>query len=66
MTVRSHLEAAQVELMGAQAQAKLEQDRAIYQHASTGQMRPVLRTAERVAAIDLLIKQINSLFTEDH
>lgn len=58
---RAHLEAAELMLLEAAAQARLDQDRAIHQSATTGQMRPVVTTSERLAGIQACLAQVKAM-----
>ena len=62
--VRPHLETAQLALMEAAAQARVNQDRAIYKIAD-GHLQPALRAAQLAATITLLQEQLN-LILEGH
>lgn len=61
MSVRAHLEVAQLALMEAEAQARIDQDRAVYAIATTGQHRPVVRTTAIRTTISQLLQTINHL-----
>lgn len=58
--IRGHLETAQLALMEAAAQARIDEDRAIYRSIS-GHIKPVIHAAGVTAAINLLIHQINHI-----
>lgn len=61
MSVRAHLEAAQLALMEAEAQARIDQERAIFNVATTGQYRPVVRTTATATTIGNLLQAVNHL-----
>lgn len=61
MSVRAHLEAAQLALMEAEAQARIDQDRAVYNVATTGQYRPVVRTTAIATTISGVLQTVNHL-----
>jgi hypothetical protein len=62
--VRPHLVAAQMALMEAAAQARVNQDRAVYQVAD-GHLQPALRAAQVAATITLLQEQL-TLILDGH
>lgn len=61
--VRPHLEAAQLALMEAAAQARINEDRAIYQSAD-GRITPVIKAASVNAQVNHLLQQLNLIL--DH
>lgn len=61
MSVRAHLEAAQLALMEAQAQARIDHERAVCSMVTTGQYRPVVRTTATATTISGLLQTVNHL-----
>lgn len=61
MSVKAHLEVAQLALMEAEAQARIDQERAMYAVATTGQYRPVVRTTATATTIGNLLQTVNHL-----
>lgn len=59
--IHQHLINAQASLMEAAAQARINEDRAMFQVAQSGQYRPLLRTATQSAEINLILAQLNQI-----
>jgi ABC-type Fe3+ transport system permease subunit len=58
--IRPHLEQAQLALMEAAAQARINQDRAIYR-VSDGHIKPALQAASVLATISTIQAQVEHL-----